>query len=410
MALGDIRREDVLGAVALLDDPVEGQRLLDELRFKEAKDYRLVYKGRFYPSKAVVGIAHGIPAGREYLTPGTPGYTGGLQSVVPVLEGLGFYVDDGLLHSIKQLRVDQTHGRPAAYQYVVLLWAIARARSGLPRMIPFNDVRAELAQILAPFAVAQTAPDPVMPWIALAGPWLWELDKPSGATSVSESDVKSLNLAAGLSELMYNRIRRDDALYEGGSKGFVGVAVDVIAVLVTSEPGFLPLRKQLGLADLGSIAGAGEAAEVSAVAVDQVPLAAMNIERTEVERSVSTAVTQNEAQLTRRFQMYLEKHHRKVKRYRIIQAGGATLYSDLADVTENVLYEAKGSADRMSVRLALGQVLDYGRFVPGFRLAVLLPEEPPDDLVELLETHDVGCVVETTQNEFFDMTTHNRCP
>jgi len=39
----------------------------------------------------------------------------------------------------------------------------------------------------------------------------------------------------------------------------------------------------------------------------------------------------------------------------------------------------------MSVRLAIGQVLDYGRFVDGSRLAVLLPEEPhAADLVELL--------------------------
>ena len=82
--------------------------------------------------------------------------------------------------------------------------------------------------------------------------------------------------------------------------------------------------------------------------------------------------------------MYLEKHHREVKRYRIM-TGSATLYSDLADLTENILYEAKGSADRMSVRLAIGQVLDYGRFVDGSRLAVLLPEEPhAADLVELL--------------------------
>jgi hypothetical protein len=45
------------------------------------------------------------------------------------------------------------------------------------------------------------------------------------------------------------------------------------------------------LTRLGSITGAGEAAEVTAMAVDQVPLAAMNIERTEVEWSVSTDVT-----------------------------------------------------------------------------------------------------------------------
>ncbi|MGO9734369.1 hypothetical protein [Mycobacterium sp.] len=157
--------------------------------------------------------------------------------------------------------------------------------------------------------------------------------------------------------------------------------------------------------------GKKAAAELAEVAVDQVPPAAMNTERSEVEWSVSTTVTQKEAQLTSRFQMYLEKHDREVKRYRIIPVGAAaTLYSDLADVTENILYEAQGSADRMSVRLALGQVLDYGRFVERSRLAVLLPEAPPADLVELLDRYGVGCVVETTPNEFLDMTTYNRCP
>jgi hypothetical protein len=151
-------------------------------------------------------------------------------------------------------------------------------------------------------------------------------------------------------------------------------------------------------------------AELTEVAVDQVPPAAMNTERSEVERSVSATVIQKEAQLALRFQSYLEKHDRKVKRYRIIPPGSPALYSDLADVTENILYEAKGTADRMSVRLALGQILDYGRFVNGSRLAVLLPKAPADDLIELLERHDVGCVVETTPNEFLDMTAHNRCP
>ena len=55
MGLGDIRREDVLGAIALLDDPVEGPRLLDELHFGPAKDYRLVYKGRFYTPRPSSG-------------------------------------------------------------------------------------------------------------------------------------------------------------------------------------------------------------------------------------------------------------------------------------------------------------------------------------------------------------------
>jgi hypothetical protein len=215
MGLGDIRREDVLGAIALLDDPVESPRLLDELHFGPAKDYRLVYKGRFYDSKAVVGIAHGIPADREYLPAGD--FSGGVASVVRILAKLGFYVDDGDLYDITRLRVDKTDGRPAPYQYIVLLWAIARAQSGLPRMVRFSDARDELAQILAPFAVTPTAPDAAMPWIALARSTLWELEKPSGATSVTESDVKLLNLAGGLSTSVYNRVAQKDSY-----KGFVG--------------------------------------------------------------------------------------------------------------------------------------------------------------------------------------------
>jgi hypothetical protein len=161
---------------------------------------------------------------------------------------------------------------------------------------------------------------------------------------------------------------------------------------------------------ISTIEGAVQAAAVAPVAVDAVPVAAINIEQSEVEKTVSGPVVQNEAQLTRRFQAYLEAHHRKVMRYRIIPVGSATLYSDLADVTDNVLYEAKGSAERMSIRLALGQVLDYGRYVEGSRLAILLPEAPAADLVELLEAHDVGCVVETTPDNFVDMTTLQRCP
>ena len=75
-----------------------------------------------------------------------------------------------------------------------------------------------------------------------------------------------------------------------------------------------------------------------------------------------------------------------------------------------VLYEAKGTAERMSVRLALGQVLDYGRFISGAELAVLLPGPPAADLVELLESHNVGCVVESNLGQFADMTGLGRCP
>ena len=240
MGLGDIRREDVLRAMALLDDPIEGPRLLEELHFKQAKDYRLVYEGRFYDSKAVVGIAHGLGAGGRYLTSGD--FSGGLDSVVRVLSQLGFYVDAGFLYDITQLRVDRTHGRPAPYQYIVLLWAIARARSGLPRMVPFNDVCDELAQIIAPFALAQTAPDPAMPWFALRNSSWWELQVPTTPSRLTDADVQPLNLVAGLSESRFERLRDDAA--------FASAAVDVIGRIIGEEPAYDQLLDQLGLAPL----------------------------------------------------------------------------------------------------------------------------------------------------------------
>ncbi|MFC8316371.1 hypothetical protein ACFUEJ_22555 [Gordonia sp. NPDC057258] len=153
------------------------------------------------------------------------------------------------------------------------------------------------------------------------------------------------------------------------------------------------------------------AAEVATVAVDAVPVAALNTERSDVEKSIRSSIVQREAQLTQRFQRYLENRGREGMRFKIVPVGTpAAIYSDLADVTDNTLYEAKGSADRMNVRLALGQVLDYARYVNESRLAVLLPEPPAADLVELLEMYNVGCVVEKTPGRFVDMSTLRRWP
>ena len=88
-----------------------------------------------------------------------------------------------------------------------------------------------------------------------------------------------------------------------------------------------------------------------------------------MDKLISGPVVYAEARLSARFERYLGEHGRKVIRYRITYPGLPPLYSDLADATVNVLYEAKGSAARMSVRLAIGELLDYGRRVPGALMA-----------------------------------------
>lgn len=161
---------------------------------------------------------------------------------------------------------------------------------------------------------------------------------------------------------------------------------------------------------LSAIKGVATSSMVSAVHVEAVPESVITAERAEFERATSGMVVQKEALLSARFREFLvQSHGREVKRYKITTPRGL-LFTDIADITSSVLYEAKGTAERMAVRLALGQVLDYGRYVDGASLAILLPEAPDADLVELLESHGVGCVVEAQPGTFVDMTTLRRCP
>jgi len=67
------------------------------------------------------------------------------------------------------------------------------------------------------------------------------------------------------------------------------------------------------------------------------------------------------------------------------------IYSDIFNITRKQLIEAKANAERTDIRMAIGQLADYGRFTPGAR-AVLLPRKPTDDLCDLLETQSIAAI------------------
>ncbi|MWA10682.1 restriction endonuclease [Streptomyces sp. BA2] len=91
-----------------------------------------------------------------------------------------------------------------------------------------------------------------------------------------------------------------------------------------------------------------------------------------------------EAKLLLAFAEYLRLKGHAVHRQRIAPSGVAKfLLTDLYDVTQNRLYEAKGSVARTSIRMAIGQLLDYARFLPQPELALLVPSRPEDDLLDL---------------------------
>lgn len=110
--------------------------------------------------------------------------------------------------------------------------------------------------MLAPFAIAKTAPDPAVPWFALRGCSWWQLETPDGEDGITDANVAALNLVAGLSVDTFERLVHDDA--------FASAAVDVIFQIVGAEPGYKPLLGRLGLSELLTVsAGSNKAVRVN---------------------------------------------------------------------------------------------------------------------------------------------------
>jgi hypothetical protein len=92
-----------------------------------------------------------------------------------------------------------------------------------------------------------------------------------------------------------------------------------------------------------------------------------------------------ESALVHEYRDYLAQRGHDVKRLRVIPPGeSAPLYSDLWDETTRDLIEAKGTVTREQLRMALGQLLDYGRFIDARTRTVLVPSRPRDDLLDYL--------------------------
>lgn len=98
------------------------------------------------------------------------------------------------------------------------------------------------------------------------------------------------------------------------------------------------------------------------------------------------AASRREAALMQALEDQLRAQGHTVGRFRLRPPGSATsLVTDTYDVTRGRLFEVKATSDRNAVRMALGQLLDYRRHLPEVGdCAVVLPERPAEDLVELI--------------------------
>jgi hypothetical protein len=129
--------------------------------------------------------------------------------------------------------------------------------------------------------------------------------------------------------------------------------------------------------------------------VATVPVEAQHNEESLVNPSTAEyKIMRREQKLVLAYKAYLEAKGSAISRFRIQPTAEAKpLLSDVYDETRHNLIDAKGTGSREAIRMAVGQLADYGRFTPGTTaMAVLLPERPRNDLEALLTSQSISAV------------------
>ena len=136
-----------------------------------------------------------------------------------------------------------------------------------------------------------------------------------------------------------------------------------------------------------------------AIGVEEVPTENSKKLTYEYEQIGAKEARKREAELTERLKKYLSDLGHHVARYKIKTPGsGQYQFSSPTWPTQMRASSTKRRATPTAPASDSGRSLDYGRHVKahldGAELALLLPEGPPGDMIELLESLGVGCVVE----------------
>jgi hypothetical protein len=100
---------------------------------------------------------------------------------------------------------------------------------------------------------------------------------------------------------------------------------------------------------------------------------------------------------------FLRAQGHQVDRLYLRPKDEAPLLCDLFDQTTNRLIEAKGTVSRAAFRMAIGQLADYARLVePTPERAILVPEEPREDLINLAASQDIAVIWPRLEGGFAD--------
>ena len=128
--------------------------------------------------------------------------------------------------------------------------------------------------------------------------------------------------------------------------------------------------------------------------LEEVPVEQHLTERFVIEGSREPREAERrEQRLVRQYLDYLEQQGHKVCRLQLRPRGEPTpLFCDLFDKTTQTMVEAKGSVARPAIRMAVGQLADYARLKPRARKAILLPQRPRRDLLDLADKQGIDVI------------------
>ncbi len=138
--------------------------------------------------------------------------------------------------------------------------------------------------------------------------------------------------------------------------------------------------------------------------LEEIPIEDQNVDSATVVGALEPHDAEfKERALVIRYVKYLRDRGVRAHRYRVNSSGdGGPMLCDVWDARRRNLIEAKSEITRDSIRIAIGQLTDYGRFLEPDRSAVLLPERPSRALEDLLTHVEIRVVWETSDGGFED--------
>ena len=349
MHLSAIKKTDILGAIREFDR-LGREKFLEEYEFGKTLKYVLLHEGREYDFKAIYGVAHGY-AVDDFLTKTT--FKGNVTHAVGYAEKLGFRVVDK-----SNSQATRIARNPKWTREEIILALDVYMRCGL---IGERDPEAiELSKILR-----------------------------SRADLSSVSNPEKYRNINGVKLKLANISRLDPGYSGKGMRGGGGLESEIWEEFAGD-----PDR----LSEVAHDLRTGRSSEthqdsvnerdrtVSIRPVEQIHTPEFNV----FTAGIQCTSERREQKVVHAFADFLKDRGHKVGTHHYGK-GSTAMRCDLFDETEQVLYEAKGTAHRFQIRLAIGQLLDYRRFEAGTpKLAILVPSRPNDDIIDLCNGLDIS--------------------